>query len=530
MPGHQASSESPYIMHVNDDVLKEIIVACMESADTYYGAGPPDEFKDFLSLRLNLRDRKRNLYTMIRVCRRFRDVAYANADIWASIAGASGSERGFNRLVERARRAPLTLVHSRERTLSDTQIDYAVKNLDRIARLSVETNESCDWAEILSGKSMASLSALSVSSFSRYTVSTRQYALPPLDAPQLRHLVFSDSFFIPVMAPRLRKLKLSGIRVIFMEPAHLLDLLSSTPFLQDLSLSDVIPSAITKKEQWEPCLGHVAVLPMLEVLKVHADCCATIITLLEHVKLPDALDARITFTATECDADVLALGRSLQHCLVNPVFDTVLIRIEARFVSTFEVYSNRDLGTVDTPGISLGLNDDKKLLEHVATLAEFILPHRIEHLDLRQTCESSVYNTDAMARALKWIAPSVQTISIEVVDGIVLDFLTDEGSPLDFSALREIKMKWPEQSEPQRGPDHWDGFRAWMKRTGAKQLQTLTLEGVSHHIDRWCLEHVQAILKEHDSKCTVVDKRITYGARINYEPITGGREIWDWST
>ena len=156
-------------------------------------------------------------------------------------------------------------------------------------------------------------------------------------------------------------------------------------------------------------------------------------------------------------------------------------------------------------------------------LSNFVSPRHIAHLDLEKSCEHPGVAAAAIAHAFRWFAPSVRTISIAVVHGITLDFLTDEYHSLDFSALREIKMDWPGMEPPDRAA-HWDGLRSWMERAGAQQLEALHLTGVDHYIDRLYLSNVYDILKEQGSKCQVVDKRKRHGARINYEHVTGGRQ------
>ncbi|KZV62092.1 hypothetical protein PENSPDRAFT_692834 [Peniophora sp. CONT] len=221
---------------------------------------------------------------------------------------------------------------------------------------------------------------------------------------------------------------------------------------------------------------------------------------------------------------MLALAQLLQPHLSWPTYDS--IRIGLRYNSgSFKLFTRGD--DRQSPSVQLYLNDDVNFFEHVGQLSEFIIPHRITHLDVGSSCESR----HGVSQALSLIAPSIQTIFITVHEGIVLDFLTDEDSSLDFSSLREIYINWPsERSAPEKGKTHWNGLRSWIERVGAKQLETLHLEGTNHYIDHWGLGRVLETLEKHKSKCRLVDKRVIYGARINYEPASGRREKWDWST
>ncbi|KZV66116.1 hypothetical protein PENSPDRAFT_101387 [Peniophora sp. CONT] len=279
-PSVEAFVPLPPILSVNDDVLREIIFRSMRAdGDRYASRGVLG------NLGSNVFGRAHELYKLIRICRRFRDIAYANPDFWADIVGFAPSEKGFAQLLQRACNVPLTLVRSFERPLSKTQIEFLLNNLDRIAILCAHNSADNDWTATLSGQTMDSLVALSIDSKSVVNEDSSQISIPPLNAPHLHHLKFTGSFYIPVIAPRLRGLELSGTRTL-MSPVELLDMLLSTPALQGLYLYGILPSAVTSRDQWDHCSGREVHLHCLETLDLSTDSCATVVMVLRHVKLP----------------------------------------------------------------------------------------------------------------------------------------------------------------------------------------------------------------------------------------------------
>ncbi|KZV70365.1 hypothetical protein PENSPDRAFT_752682 [Peniophora sp. CONT] len=462
---------------VDDDVLREIISWAVVAYDQPWPVVTP-----FPSHQVNVRNRAYVMSRLVRVCRRFKEIVYGHAVLWASIAGVPGSEEGFNFVLERARQVPLSIAdreggHRSLRRILRAQCAFATNHLDRVRILCVDQSKDYNWLSKLSGRSAPALTALDVYFTSVDLDVLKEDTIPPLDAPSLRSLRLS-LFFIPFRAPQLQELSLS--KCYKLSPATLLDVLSSTPLLERLSLAMTLPFRVVQPGNWPDCTGREVHLSHLERLILHCVPCDTVAQFLSYLVLPAETGVRIELSSRDTFPKMRAMGQALQPFLSCPAYDTIRIR-EGNFIELFALHSQG----LDSPRVSLsGLKCDENPFGYVAELTRFLLPRHITFLDLGLACEARSYDKEAVEKSLLKIAPAVQTLSIEVKERLELSFLTDELSWLKFPALRTLKINWLDKvPNKQRDTGEWDGLRAWMKRVGAKQLETLHLDGWGNSID-----------------------------------------------
>lgn len=509
------------IYRVNNDVLREIISWAVITYDQRWPDVTP-----FPSFETSITDRAHTMLRLIKVCRRFKDIIYGHASLWAGIAGVPSSEEGFNFVLEKACQVPLAIVaHGREgRTLKlkPAQSDFATNHLDRVSILCAKQSTDYNWFSKLSGRLAPALTALDVDFLS--SLGVEDGAITPLDAPSLRFLRLSH-FFIPFKAPQLQELSLYMCSMI--SPATLLDVLSSTPLLERLSLTMTLPHAkeMEESENWTDCTGREVHLPHLERLFLHHVPCDTVAKFLGHLVLPAETGVYLKVISHEIPIPKIgAMGQALHPFLSCPIYDSIRIR-HGNF---FELFA-RDYRD-DSPRVQLrGYSRDQSSFKYVEELAPFLLPRRITFLDLGLTCEGRNYDKEVVEKSLRRIAPSIQTLSIEVKERLELSYLTDELSWLKFPALRTLKIDWLDTvPNSKRDQNEWDGLRAWMKRVGAKQLETLHLNGWGNSMDNWCVWRVKEILAEQKSKCEIVDERREFRMLVNCEPLFGPPQARVW--
>ncbi|KZV70364.1 hypothetical protein PENSPDRAFT_752681 [Peniophora sp. CONT] len=508
------------IYRVHDDVLREIISWAVIIYDQPWPDATP-----FPSLETSITDRAHTMVRLIKVCRRFKDIIYGHATLWAGIAGVPSSEEDFNFVLEKAGQVPLAIVvHGREgRTLKlkPAQSAFATNHLDRVSILCANQSADYNWFHKLSGRSAPALTALKVH-FPPF-VGVGDGETSPLDAPSLRFLSL-HRLLIPFKAPQLQELSLS--RCGRMSPATLLDVLSSTSLLERLSLTTLpCEDGVEESENWTDCTGREVHLPHLERLFLHQVSCDTVAEFLGHLVLHAETGVYIQVTKHNNPIQNMGvMGPVLHPFLSCPVYDSIRIR-HGNFLELF-ARDSRD----DSPRVSLRVfSRDENTFEYVEELSPFLLPRHITLLDVGLTCEGRSYNKEVVEKSLRRIAPSVQTLSIEVKERLELSFLTDELSWLKFPALRTLKINWLDTvPNSKRNQYEWDGLRAWMKRVGAKQLETLHLDGWGNSIDNWCVWRVKEILAEQKSKCEIVDERREFRMLVNCEPLFGPPQARVW--
>ncbi|VDB85879.1 unnamed protein product [Peniophora sp. CBMAI 1063] len=513
---HKASQRSPVptsINSIDDDVLREIVFWAVIAHDPSWSSEIPVPMPGkTIHLRAGA------MYRLALVSRRFKETVYGHAILWANIAGLPKTVDGFNLVLQRSRRVPLTLV-TNWWGISEPQYDFAIKHMDRIGTLSAASDR--DWHSFLSGRSAPALTALYLEAVSSKSEAGVKLDSPALDAPQLRFLYMRNSY-IPIVAPRLEELNLFQCAKL-LSPARLLDILSSTPHLRRLSLTSTLPPTRTNPKRWMSGeAGREIHLPCLEQLYLRYVRCDTVVKFMSHFVVPSEAGIEIALNVLEEVSQIQAVGQALRPFFSQPSYDSLRIREDS-----YMALSTRG-SLADSPLILLrGPSRVEHIFDYIKELAPFFLPRHITTLDLGLTCEARSYDGEKVQKALLRIAPSVQTLSVEVRERLELSFLTDELSWVKFPALRTLKINWLDQVQKKgRGRKEWDGLRAWMKRVGAKQLETLYLDGWKHPDDNWCLARIKETLAEQKSKCEIVDERGEFHMLIDYTPVFGPPRVF----
>jgi hypothetical protein len=252
--------------------------------------------------------------TVTHVCQTLRYIFISHQALWAKsahiLAGEAQSE-----MLDRAGTHPVSFVIPKGQCFhTASRVQTMLDNLSRAGKLVVSDNEASrspesvdKWplaAAVLSDKSLPFLRHLEISLSSHLSyekLTSDFFALPPVDAPDLRYLLLF-SIYIPFKGHTLAILQLGftkGMPHPRPTASHLFDMLRSYSQLRELSLWNMIPSDATLTSDSTILFPDLVELDIVDDFD-HA------VALWSHIKAPPTAFYRFTLRSTTVDRlDVL---------------------------------------------------------------------------------------------------------------------------------------------------------------------------------------------------------------------------------
>ncbi|VDC06839.1 unnamed protein product [Peniophora sp. CBMAI 1063] len=322
------------ILGLDDDVLREIFSWSTASVDQVWGVGAT-----FENLAFNAILRARHMYLLARICRRFKDIVYGHAALWAAIVGVPGDDESLSFVLQKTSQAPLTLVRPFFDAVPDAQHDFAKHNMHRFAILRLKQTRDRNWAPVLSGRTLPTLTGLSVIThqdpFYRgpplvvgqtFPVKTQPHYeddIPPLYAPNLRFLEL-QAFYIPFRAPQLQDLQLTSIRGL--SPPALMDALSALPLLRRLSIVPGRPSMGPQDDlpdEWRWAGSPIVSLPNIEYVHLEGVESTFVAGLFTSAVIPLSAGISVHIGVLAGMEDMDAIASALRRFISYPAYDSV---------------------------------------------------------------------------------------------------------------------------------------------------------------------------------------------------------------
>lgn len=201
----------------------------------------------FFALKVSIGPKKRAWINVTHVCRRWRDDALSDASLWTEIGGSRLSKEWLHATLKRSRSMPLFV--SVEMMWQTEALFFVMRHAGRFKKLRIQRKNFLSMKTILAwlGRPAPLLEQLDLSTSDPIIVPPMLFAG---ESPKLRYLSLDVNCQVAAGSPFLLNITHLNLRAIRRKYAleQLVDLFSSTPALQHLSLFNIVAAGAATQE------------------------------------------------------------------------------------------------------------------------------------------------------------------------------------------------------------------------------------------------------------------------------------------